>query len=551
LATTYSETWTSVNTHTPAPEWFQDAKFGIYFHWGAFTTPQYGSEWYPRNMYHTTDGVYTHHESTYGDPNNGWGYQNFITGKTNKAGVWTQFAPKLLADGGRIDPAGFARLFDSAGAKYAGPVLEHHDGFSMWDSKANTWNSVSKGPKLNLGKLWVDAFRAKGLKIVVTLHTAWHFNGYYTYVPTQTVDSLKMLFGQMTAAKENQLWYDKMKEVVDEFEPDILWQDSHLYQVTEAMRLKFLAYYYNKEATWGKQVVATYKDGFNTNGEVLDYERGGPSGLTSPYWLADDALSSSSWSYTVGMGYYSSTQMLHRLIDLVSKNGNLLLNVSPMADGSLPTAQRTILLAMGDWLRKFGSSIYGTRAWSVYGEGPTSMGGGNFTAPVAGTYKDIRYTRAKDTSAVYAIFLGWPGNGTKMTCTGLSSSKLKLTSQTKVQLMGATSGTDVTLSYTQDASGMYITFPSSQPYTALAYPVRIQLKNTTTGIDSREVASSSGRLGTTERINGLAKVAVPDGAHWVTVVDPKGRLLEHRNLLADEREYSPKTRAISLVRFDP
>lgn len=472
-AAEYSETWASVNTHNPAPEWFQDAKFGIYFHWGAFSTPAYGSEWYPRNMYNTSSGEYSHHKSTYGDPNGDWGYQNFILGKNNKAGTWTQFAPKRLSDGGKINPEGFAQLFDSAGAKFAGPVLEHHDGFSMWDSKVNEWNSVSKGPKLNLGKLWVDAFRKQGLKIIVTLHTAWNFNGYYSYVPTQSVDSLKKLFGQLSTTVENQLWYDKNKEVIDEFEPDIIWQDSHLYQVTEAMRLKFLAYYFNKEAEWGKEVVATYKDGFNTYGEMLDYERGGPADLTFPYWLSDDAVSSSSWSYTVGIGYYSSTQMLHRLIDLVSKNGNLLLNVSPMADGSLPQAQRDILLAIGDWLRKFGSAIYSTRPWSIYGEGPTKMGGGNFTKPVAGTAQDIRYTRAKDYSSVYAIFLGWPGNGTKVTLTGLSSKRLKLSSNAKVELMGAT-GTDVALAFSQDTAGLQVTFPSSAPYTAMAYPIRVQ-----------------------------------------------------------------------------
>jgi alpha-L-fucosidase len=171
--------------------------------------------------------------------------------------------------------------------------------------------------------------------------------------------------------------------------------------------------------------------------------------------------------------------MLHRLIDLVSKNGNLLLNLSPMADGTIPQAQKDVLLAIGDWLGRFGSAIYGTRAWSVYGEGPTKMGGGSFTAPVAGTAKDIRYTKAKNNSAVYAILLGWPGNGTTVTMTGLNSSRLHLTAQTKVQLIGATPGTDITLVYSQDASGLKVTFPETTPYTALAYPMRVLLTSDT------------------------------------------------------------------------
>lgn len=132
-AATYQENWTSVGKHTAAPEWFQDAKFGIYYHWGAFCTPQYGMEWYPRNMYNKAgnSNEYKHHLATYGDPFGDWQYHNFILGKNDKKGVFTQFAPKLKSAGGKFDPDEWARLFDSAGAKFAGPVAEHHDGFSM------------------------------------------------------------------------------------------------------------------------------------------------------------------------------------------------------------------------------------------------------------------------------------------------------------------------------------------------------------------------------------------------------------------------------------
>lgn len=477
-ATTYQPNWASVNKHNVAPEWFMDAKFGIYFHWGAFSTPQYGMEWYPRNMYNKAgnSNEYKHHLATYGDPFGDWQYHNFILGKNNKAGVFTQFNPKLKSAGGKFDPDEWARLFDSAGAKFAGMVAEHHDGFSMWDSKVNEWNSVAKGPKLDLAKLHGTAIRARGMKFIMSMHHAWNFSGYWEYPPvTQTDASLKKLYGQMGTTAQEQLWIDKLKEIIDGYQPDLIYQDLYLSRISEAKRLEFLSYYYNKSVDWNKDVVVTSKDGFQ-KGEMKDYERGGPADITTPYWLSDNALNNTSWSYVSGMSYYSTSQMLHSLIDRVSKNGNLLLNISPMADGTIPQAQRDLVLALGDWLRRFGGSIYATRAWSIYGEGPTKMGGGSFIAPVAGTANDIRYTRAKDTSAVYAIFLGWPGNNTKVTLTGLNAARLKMTAAAKVQLMGATPGTDVNLTFTQDATGLNVTFPASAPYAALAYPVRVQLK---------------------------------------------------------------------------
>jgi alpha-L-fucosidase len=479
IAADYQSTWASVDQHTPAPEWFKDAKWGLWFHWGVFCTPTYGSEWYPRNMYNSGSNENNHHNDVYGDPNGDWGYQNFLLGKNDKQGKWTQFAPKLASSGGNFDPDEWARLFDSAGAKIAGPVAEHHDGIAMWASKVNPWNVKDKGPKMDLVKVLTDAFRAKGMKVMCSLHHAWNFNGYYQYVPSQTDTGLQRLFGQMGQAKEEQYWLDQLKEVIDGYKPDYIWQDFSVASITESVRTDFLSYYFNKEAEWGKEVVASYNDGMNSYGEVHQYERGGPGDITTPYFMSEDAISYTTWGYTQGMQYYTPKQMLHELLDVASKNGTLILNISPMPDGTIPQEQRTILLSIGDWLHKFGSSVYGTRIWSTYGEGPTKMGGSSFVAPSEGTGSDIRYTKAKNNSAVYAIMLGWPGNGTTVTMAGLNSSKLHLTAQTKVQLIGSTPGTDVTLVYSQDANGLNVTFPASQPYTALAYPVRVLLTSDT------------------------------------------------------------------------
>jgi alpha-L-fucosidase len=470
----YTASWASVDQHPAAPEWFKDAKFGIYFHWGAFGTAAFGSEWYPRNMFNRggNSAEYQHQLQVYGDPFGNWGYDKFIIGANDKMGRFVQFAPKLASNGGAWDPDAMAQLLVDAGAWFAGPVAEHHDGFSMWDSKVNAWNSLSKGPQLNMAQIHAQAFRRKGLKFLMAMHHAYHFTGYYQYAPAQTDPSLKLLYGQQGTAAENQLWYDKLKEIIDEFEPDIIWQDFNLGQVTESQRLQFLAYYYNAALSWKKEVVATYKDGFDNKGEVYDYERGGAGDITNPYWLTDDAVSPSSWCYTTGMGYYTAAQEIHTFIDHVSKNGSLLLNISPMPDGSIPQQQKDLLNAFGSFLKQNGTAIYNTRAWMVYGEGPTKIGGGSFSGPVAGTASDVRYTASKDGDAVYAILLGWPGNGKQITLASVTTARFNVGTG-KVFLFGPVGGQAINLTFAQDASGLHVTLPGAQPYTAIAYALKI------------------------------------------------------------------------------
>ena len=466
----YTPTWASVDQHPPAAEWFQDAKFGIYFHWGAFSVPAFANEWYPRNMYNNGSAENNHHKQVFGDPSV-WPYHNFINGARDRAGNWVQFAPRLLSAGGNFDPDAWAQLFADAGAKFAGPVAEHHDGYSMWNSSVNEWNAVRTGPRLDLVGLHANAIRARGLKFIVSLHHAYNFTGFYQFVPSQSDPSLRKLYGQLGSAAEQQLWYDKLREVIDLYQPDLLWQDFNLGQVAESQRLNFLSYYYNKAVAWNKDVVATYKDGFNNRGEVFDFERGGPAGIQTPYWLTDDSISSSSWCYTAGIGYYTMKAMLHSLIDRVSKNGTMLLNIAPQWDGTIPSGQRDILLSIGDYLRRFGESIYATRAWSSFGEGPTQMGGGSFTTPREGTNTDIRFTRNKANTVLYATVLGWPGS--MLNVTTLNSNRINLSSLVSVQLLGSTAGTYIDLpSRSQDAGGLHVTMPS-QPYSAPAYVVKL------------------------------------------------------------------------------
>ncbi len=469
----FRPTFSSLEKSNPVPEWFKDAKFGIYFHWGVYTVPAFGNEWYPRSMYIQGSPENRHHTEVYGDPAQ-WPYSNFITGAKDKRGNFVQFAPKLKSEGGKFDPAEWAQLFADAGARFAGPVAEHHDGFSMWASKINPWNARDMGPKLDLVGLLADAIRKKNMRVILSMHHAYNITGYYNVVPQSDDPKLQMLYGQQGKEKNEAFWLGKLEEIIDSYKPDVIWQDFNLQVISEPVLLQFLAYYYNRAAAWNKEVVATYKDGMNTTCAVLDYERGGPVDMTDNYWLTDDAISSSSWCYTEGIGYYSARQILHSFIDRISKNGNLLLNVSPKADGTIPQEQKDVLLAMGAWLRKYGEAIYGTRAWEQYGDGPTKMGAahGVMSAPAEGTARDVRYTRSKDNTTLYAILLGWEKGQKDIELTSLSSSRIDLKRLHSVALVNGEAGKYLPLTFKQDTSGLVVSLPE-RTFEELAYVLKL------------------------------------------------------------------------------
>jgi alpha-L-fucosidase len=220
-------------------------------------------------------------------------------------------------------------------------------------------------------------------------------------------------------------------------------------------------------------VVATYKDGFDSLGEIFDFERGGPAGILTPYWLTDDSVSPSTWGFISSIGYFSTQALLHSMIDRISKGGNMLLNIAPMSDGTIPAAQQSILQGIGDYLGRFGESFYGTRAWTVNGEGPTRMGGGTFTGDQAGTPQDIRFTRTKDNTVLYATVLGWQGGTT--TITTLNANQINLGNLASVQLLNNTAGSYINLpNHNQDGGGLHITMPATNPpFNALAYVVKL------------------------------------------------------------------------------
>lgn len=463
----YDPDWESLSTHEAAPQWFQDAKLGIYFHWGVYSVPAYGNEWYPRWMHFEGNDVYEHHMSTYGHPSE-FGYHDFV--------------PMFTAE--HFDAEKWAELFVKAGAKFAGPVAEHHDGFSMWDSDATPWNAADMGPKRDVTGELAKAIKAKDMKFITTFHHAKNLqrhdstnldsrgksfrNSHYPFfegMPTTSDDEkLKYLYGNIPEDQWlEEVWFGKLKEVIDQYQPDIIWFDSWLDQIPEEYRQKFSAYYLNEAEKWGKEVVIVRKqDDLPLDYTVDDLEKSRKNKIEASSWMTDETISKGSWCYTKDLQIKASADVLHVLIDIVSKNGVLLLNISPMLDGTIPDEQRKVLLDMGEWLGKYGESIYATRPWYTFGEGPTKEPEGHFRnhaefLKVKYSAKDIRYSTKGD--VIYATILGWPENS-DIKLEAFSAAALPEALNIKsVSLMGSKGK----LNWELEKDGLNITLPETAP----------------------------------------------------------------------------------------
>jgi len=453
----YQPNWESLAKKNPAPDWLRDAKFGIYFHWGVYSVPAFGSEWYPRNMYLIGRPENKHHIATYGDPLV-FGYDKFV--------------PMFKAE--KFDANEWADLFVQAGAKYAGPVAEHHDGFSMWASKQTPWNAKDRGPKRDIVGELAKAIRARGMKFVTTFHTArnnlwekqpgkWsgHYDGVLKNYPKAMENKENaILFGYMPREQFLKMWLAKLEEVIDNYQPDLMWFDSWLDEIPEQVRMEYLAYYFNASQKWGRDVVVTFKQqDLPRTVAIDDYEKGRASEKTDFVWLTDDTISKGSWCYTQDLKIKSVEEVLTTFIDIISKNGQLLLNISPKADGTIPEDQRQVLLAMGAWLKTSGDAVYGTRPWVTYGEGGTKMDkGGHFVKSIKYKSDDVRFTCKGKT--VYATFLGWPGAGEKMTlATFAKDGKAGDVKVKSVSLVGG----DAKIAWEATDKGLTVTMPDKAP----------------------------------------------------------------------------------------
>ena len=392
------------------PEWYLDAKFGIFIHWGVYSVPAFGNEWYPRNMYIEAKPEFAHHRATYG-PQLAFGYKDFVD----------QFK------GEKFDANAWVSLFKEAGAKYVIPVAEHHDGFTMYDCSFDDWNSVKRGPRRDVIGELAQATRAANLVFGLSSHRAehwWFFAGgkkfdsdvedpanASLYGPAVDREQAEK-FGQQPDEAFSDDWLFRTCELVDQYRPAIVWFDWWIDQPGYALKRKqFGAFYYNRAATWPadeRGVAVNFKHGaFPKEAGVFDIERGGEPGIRSYFWQTDTSVATNTWGFTNAMKYRSSTSLIHDLIDIVSKNGCLLLNVGPRADGTIPDEQQAILRDIGAWLKVNGEAIYATRPWKSFGQG-VNHSGGQFTDTKRNEYSasDLRFTQSKDGKAIYIISLG-------------------------------------------------------------------------------------------------------------------------------------------------
>ncbi|GAB2560126.1 alpha-L-fucosidase [Gracilibacillus alcaliphilus] len=408
----FEATWDSL-FQMKVPDWYRDAKFGIFIHWGVYTVPAFGSEWYSRNMYIQGSPEFEHHLATYG-PHKEFGYKDFI--------------PMFKAE--NFDPEEWAQLFKEAGARYVMPVAEHHDGFQMYHSDISEYNASKMGPKRDvLGEL-EEAVSDKSITFGASSHRIehWFFMGHGKEFDSDIKEPLQRGDFYWPAMKEYgthdlnspsptqeflEDWLIRSCEIVDRYRPKVFYFDWWIQHPAAKPYLKqFAAYYYNRAAEWGIEVAINYKhDAFMFNTAVLDIERGQFAEQKPYFWQTCTSVATNSWSYTENNHYKTSYSLICDLVDIVSKNGTLLLNIDPKADGTIPDQDRQILLEIGEWLKVNGEAIYGSKVWRKFGEGPTGIEEGQFTDGEVRQYtsEDIRFT--VNGSYLYATVLAYPANG--------------------------------------------------------------------------------------------------------------------------------------------
>ncbi|MFT8337203.1 alpha-L-fucosidase [Schleiferilactobacillus harbinensis] len=411
----FHPTWSELATNT-VPAWWAHAKFGIFSHWGVFTVPEFGSEWYSRNMYIQGSAPFKHHVATYG-PQDKFGYKDFIplfTAKEFDADKWLD-------------------LIQASGAQYYMPVAEHHDGFQLYKSTLSHYNSVEMGPHRDVIGELRQATLARGLHFTLSNHRAehWFFMSHGREFPSDIHGDLKrgdFYWPAMPEPKDHfdtrsqpyptqeylEDWLLRNCELVDNYQPELVYFDWWIqHEAFKPYLLKFAAYYYDRAAQWGKQVSICYKNQAMAWGSgIKEMERGGFNTAQPFHWQTDTAIARNSWSYTTTLDYKEAPEILCTLIDTVSNNGNLLLNFGPKADGSIADKDRQILTAIGAWLKANGAGIYGSYPWEKSAEGPTQAASGAFSDSKAQVYtpEDFRFT-SKD-GAIYAYQLA-PGESTE------------------------------------------------------------------------------------------------------------------------------------------
>ncbi len=489
----FAAEWNSLIAGYKAPEWFRDAKFGIWAHWGPQCAAEDG-DWYARNMYLQEQPQYQHHLTHYGHPAD--------SGFIDVIGSWTaeKFDPDALLD-----------LYAKAGAKYFVALANHHDNFDTYASKFHDWNATRVGPKRDLIGMWAKAARARGLKFGVSNHSAhaWHwFQVAYGYDPEgprrgQRYDAFKLTkadgkgkwwegldpqdlycgrvmplpdgFTDMKAAQQwheahdrvwdenppaanpafTRRWFLRCKDLIDSYQPDLLYFDNTGLPLGQA-GLDIAAHYYNSAVKWHGQpdvvINAKFLPEERRAALVEDTERGLHGEIAAHPWQTDTCIGD--WHYSRPLyeknGYKSADLVVHFLCDIVAKNGNLLLSVPVRRDGTIDEKETAIVEGVAGWMGRFSEAIYGTRPWKVAGEGPTQVGGGAFGEGKLNSFSaaDIRFTTKA--GALYAITLGKPGDT-------VTIAALKGAAVERVEMVGSSAP----LSFRKTGAGLVVSIPAA------------------------------------------------------------------------------------------
>jgi len=460
------------------PDWYRDAKFGIFIHWGLYAVPAFSSEQYPQRMYTAGSKEYRHHLATYGPPSK-FGYMDFI--------------PMFRAE--HFDPAAWAQLFKQSGAKYVVPVFEHHDGFAMYNSDLSDWTAAKMGPHRDLAGDLAKAVLTDGLHLGASSHRIEH--DWFMH-PGRDIESdlndpkLAAFYGPshlqfaLDPDEDNFLedwtyvspefandWLARNAEIVEKYHPELFYFDFWIgHPEVRSYLARFAAFFYNETSKQGSLGVVNYKlNAMHPKSAVLDLERGVLPGIHPEYWQTDTSISNKSWGYIKDDVFKTPDLIVHELIDIVSKNGNLLLNVGPRADGTIPEDVRQILLEVGAWLIVNGDAIYGTRPWNIYGEGPTKVAEGPMrdvkTEPY--TAEDFRFTTKGKT--IYAIEMAWPSSG-KAVIHSFGANTFGGKKVGSIALLGS----DAKLNFQQEADGLHVDVPQ-QARGKYAYAFRIVLRD--------------------------------------------------------------------------
>lgn len=485
--------WSSLAAAFRVPDWFRDAKFGIWAHWSAQCVPENG-DWYGRQMYIQGNPYYDHHLKHYGHPAD----TGFIEIENRwKAEKW--------------DPEYLVRLYKQAGAKYFMALANHHDNLDTFDSKHHAWNTLRVGPKKDIIGTWEKIVRREGLKFGVSNHSshAWHWwqtaYGYDAEGPRagqrydafrlrkedgrgkwwEGLDPQELYTGPsmvppdgITSAKALNDWHDvhsgrwmefappenphhvakwllRQKDLVEKYKPDIIYMDDYALPFGP-VGLEALAHYYEQSIAWHGQVdvVMTGKKltPYQQTALVNDVERGFVEGVQEQPWQTCTCIGD--WHYNRARfdqkSYVPAAKVIQRLCDVVSKNGNLLLSVPVRGDGTIDSEEEKIVAGIGRWMQRNGDTLHGSRPWRLNGEGPTQTLSGHMAEGKTRdfTAEDVRFW-TKD-GALYAAFLGWPGEQTAIKALAANGPRVE-----RVTLVGGGA-----VKFAQDAGGLALSaFP--------------------------------------------------------------------------------------------